>query len=146
MEAAGAVWGADQIFHIPERVIRGQGLRLSHVQRGAPQVAGAENFLQGDQIHGGAPPGIEQDGARLHGLQALFVQNVDGFRRVGEDEGRHVGLGQPPVQLGDGVESVEGGGDRTDGTLEPPGPGAHGLAQPGDGGADVAGPHHPRCV
>ena len=83
--ATRQVGGNVTIWLLPERMIIGQWLGISHVQPGGGQATGVQGIAKRPLVHGGAPSDIVKDRPRLHMGKTTFIKEKPRFGTVGEN-------------------------------------------------------------
>ena len=132
-----------EVFGVPQGMLRRQRLRAHHIQRRTGQPSGVQGLHQGVLIDGGAAAHVHHH--RLLGQQGDAAAGEDALRlrRAGQGHSQNFRLRQHLIQLRRGIHGVVGivhmaaaAGDTRHG-LSP-----HGLHPAGKGRADVTGTQH----
>ena len=84
----------DHVRHLEQRVVGLGRLHLQHVETGAGDPFLLQRLDQRRLGDGGATPGVDEDGVRLHLPEVLLLQEADRLGRGGEVHGDEVGAGQ----------------------------------------------------
>ena len=123
-------------------MLRRKGLRVGDIQARAPQAAIRQHLRQGLTVHAAPPAAVEEDGVPLHAQQPRLVKETDGAGGLRQREGHHIRRGEQRIQRFEAVHALDARGRLGRVPPHAAGAGPQGLAQPGEGAAQVAGAHH----
>ena len=97
----------DDVGHVPEGALRGEGLLPEDVGGEAAEVTRLECPDEGGLVDDGAPGDVDEYGPLLHGCELLLPYEAAGLLGEGADEDHVVGLAEHGVEVSPGVELID---------------------------------------
>lgn len=139
--------GGDQHIGIfPKAVFSGKGLRVGDIQPSGADFSGVQRLAEGLGVDSGPPPDVDDQDAVLAAREGVGIEDLAGFRGIGEGEDQGIGLGQDLFQLVHRRHPVKAGKIGGGSALDANGMGAQQLGFFGVAGSQIAGAQADYCT